>query len=179
MTQVIPTIQWVMEWTTKADHYLSTHMSTLKLKSLLEGFGQKENQWSPGEKKKALEMISKFNEYRSALNRQHNLMEIAQTLGEIAKSAQKFTMNETGDWFDKNTVDRNMKELAKYSQDFQKLAKESYVVEQRMEALAEDCGQILGRYFEIKDGIAESKIAEGAIDSLAAGEQTDELKKDV
>jgi chemotaxis regulatin CheY-phosphate phosphatase CheZ len=144
-------------------------MKTLKLKPLIEGYGHEEVEWSPGEKKKALDMISKFNEHRKALNRPHNLMEIAQTLSEIAKSAQKFTMNETDDWFDRNTVDRNMKELAKHSQEFQKLARENYVAEQRMEALAEDCGQILNRYFDIKDGIAESKLAESSMDSLAAG----------
>jgi DNA-binding transcriptional regulator GbsR (MarR family) len=145
-------------------------MNTLKLKPLIEGFGHEEAEWSPGEKKKALEMISKFNEHRQSLNRPHNLMEIAQTLSEISKAAQKFTMNETDDWFDRNTVDRNMKELTKHSQEFQKLARESYVAEQRMEALMEDAGALLSRYFDIKDGSAEGKT-EGSMDSLAAGEQ--------
>lgn len=152
----------------------------IKLKTLIEGYATKQNEWSPGEKKLALEMIGKYNEYGKALRREHNLMQIAETLGRIAESARKFTMNETEDDFDRNTVDRNMKELAKYSQDFQKLAREGYVVEQRMSGLYEDMGHVLNRYFDIKDDIAESKIGEGMLDSLAAGEKSvAEMKKDV
>lgn len=152
----------------------------MKLKTLIEGFGLKKDGWSAGEKKAALEMIGRYNEYGKALRRECNLMEIAQALSEVAKSAERFTMNETGDWFDKNTVGRNMKELDRCSGEFAKLAKESYVVEQRMEALYEDMGHVLNRYFDIKDSVAESKIGEGALDSLAAGEENiGEMKKDV
>jgi len=146
----------------------------MKLRNLVEGFANKQNDWSLEEKKAALEMIGKYNEYGKALRREQNLMEIAQTLQEIAKSAERFTMNETGDMFDKNTVGRNMKELSRCSGEFGKLARESYVVEQRMEALYEDMGHVLNRYFDIKDNVAESKIeaSEGEMDSLSAGAQS-------
>ena len=92
-------------------------------------------------------------------------MEIANTLSKITEAAEKFTLSETGDdWFDKNTVSRNMKDLRRVSEEFNKLAKEAHTVQQRMEALYEDGGHVLGRYFEIKDlnegtGPAISKIA--------------------
>lgn len=124
----------------------------LKLKELLEGFGStRKPEWTTEEKKAALDMIGRYNEYGNHLRRQHSLMEIAETLGQIAEAAERFTMNETEDWFDKNTVGRNVKELKRCSGEFAKLAREGSLVEQRMEALYEDMGHVLGRYFEIKD----------------------------
>jgi hypothetical protein len=131
-------------------------MKSMKLRSLIEGLNPKPD-WTTEEKKTALALIGKYNEYGKALRREHNLMEIAQTLSEIAQSAEKFTMNEQDDWFDKATVGRNMKELARCSGDFQKLARESYVVEQRMEALYEDMGHVLNRYFKIDENVASVK----------------------
>lgn len=131
----------------------------MKLKNLIEGFVNKK-EWTNEEKKAALDVISKYNEYGKHLRREKNLMEIAETFANIAESAEKFTMNETGDWFDKATVGRNMKELTRCSSEFRKLAQESHIVEQRMEALYEDMGHVLGRYFEVKD-IENPKIGSG------------------
>lgn len=131
----------------------------LKLKALLEGFSavSKKQEWTNEEKKLALEMIGRYNEYGQHLRRQHGLMEIAETLGQISEAAEKFMMNETDDWFDKNTVSRNSKELNRCSAEFAKLAREGSIVEQRMEALYEDMGHVLNRYFEIKDVQEEGK----------------------
>lgn len=149
-------------------------MKILKLKPLIEGFdpqsaAQPEGQpWSVEEKKAALEAIGRYNEYGTHLRREHNLMEIAHTLSEIAKHAQRFALEETekskdDGWFDKKTVGNNMQQLNKISEEFNKLAREAHVVQQRMEALYEDGGHVLSRYFEIKDlqegvGPAISKI---------------------
>jgi DNA anti-recombination protein RmuC len=72
-------------------------------------------------------------------------------------------MTETEDWFDKKTVSENMKQLRRVSEEFNKLAKEAHTMQQRMEALYEDGGHVLSRYFEIRDlnegaGPAVSKI---------------------
>lgn len=96
-------------------------------------------------------MIGRYNEYGKHLRREHNLMEIAETLGNIAESAERFTMNEVGGTFDEATVKRNVQQLKKCSGEFGKLAQEGHLVEQRMEALYEDMGHVLNRYFEIKD----------------------------
>jgi hypothetical protein len=131
----------------------------MKLKNLIENVvKEQQTAWSPEEKTRALEMIGQYNEYGHALRRETNLLEIAEKLQEISVFAEQFTMNESEDWFDKVTVDRNMKDLKKLSESFAKLARETYVHEQRMEALYEDAGMILNRYFEIKDAIAESKM---------------------
>jgi hypothetical protein len=125
-------------------------MKTLKLKHLIEGFGS-DKKWSTEEKKTALESIGRYNEYGNHLRRSHNLMEIAHTLSNITEAAEKFTLSETGGTFDSVTVERNMKELRKVSEQFDKLAKDANVVQQRMEALYEDGGNILERYFKIND----------------------------
>jgi Ni,Fe-hydrogenase I large subunit len=144
-------------------------MKSIKLRKLLEGFETKMEEvvqqegWSVEEKKMALEAIGKYNEYGGQLRREYNLMEIAHTLAKITEAAEKFTMTETEDWFDKKTVSENMKQLRRVSEEFNKLAKEAHTMQQRMEALYEDGGHVLSRYFEIKDlnegaGPAVSKI---------------------
>lgn len=115
-----------------------------------------EKEWTTEEKKAALEAIGRYNEYGNHLRREHNLMEIAHTLAEITKAAEKFAVQETTDssedgWFDANTVKKNMAQLHKINEEFNKLAREAHVVQQRMEALFEDGGHLLSRYFEIKD----------------------------
>jgi hypothetical protein len=145
-------------------------MNVLKLRNLIEGIETKmdgnvhqEAAWSVEEKKMALEAIGKYNEYGGQLRREYNLMEIAHTLAKITEAAEKFTMTETEDWFDKKTVSENMKQLRRVSEEFNKLAKEAHTMQQRMEALYEDGGHVLSRYFEIRDlnegaGPAVSKI---------------------
>ena len=145
-------------------------MNVLKLRNLIEGIENKmdgnvhqEAAWSVEEKKMALEGIGKYNEYGGQLRREYNLMEIAHTLAKITEAAEKFTMTETEDWFDKKTVSENMKQLRRVSEEFNKLAKEAHTMQQRMEALYEDGGHVLSRYFEIRDlnegtGPAVSKI---------------------
>ena len=129
-------------------------MKPLKLRSLVEGF-MPEKKWSVQEKKAALDAIGRYNEYGGHLRRAHSLMEIAHTLSEITEAAEKFTLSETEGEFDNVTIKRNMQELRKISDQFNKLAQEAHVVQQRMEALYEDGGNILQRYFEIK-GLEEN-----------------------
>ncbi len=54
-------------------------------------------------------------------------------------------------WFDRVTIKRNMKELKGLHEKFQKEALEAKAQEQRLEALYEDMGHVLNRYFEIAD----------------------------
>jgi len=133
-------------------------MKPLKLRNLIESVDQQpqaplesEREWSAEEKKAALEAIGRYNEYGNHLRREHNLMEIAHTLSKITEAAEKFTMSETEDYFDKKTISENMKQLRKVSEEFNKLAQEAHTTQQRMEALYEDGGHVLSRYFEIKD----------------------------
>jgi hypothetical protein len=102
-------------------------------------------------KKHFLEIISTYKTYQEQMNRQSDIVEIAETLGGIVEAAKEMTLRESGDWFDTFTVKRNMSELEKLGNSFDKVATEAKAMDQRLHALYEDMGNILGRYYEIAD----------------------------
>jgi len=112
---------------------------------------QQEQKLTTEQKQKIAETVAQYNKFGRVLRREYSLDEIATNLSEIAESAESFVLNEMDDWFDKITVTRNMKDLRKLSENFTKIARDSHVFQQRMEALYEDMGNILNRYFEIAD----------------------------
>ena len=93
--------------------------------------------------------ISSYNGIGEAIFGKSNISKISEKLSWIAKSAKSHTLQETDDWFDKITVNRNMKELTGLSKQFGKIAQESKSLQERLGALYEDMGNILGRYYEI------------------------------
>ena len=93
--------------------------------------------------------ISSYNKLGNAIFGKSNITQVAEKLSWIANQAKSHTLQETEDWFDKITVNRNMKELTGLSNQFGKIASEANALQQRMGALYEDMGNILGRYYEI------------------------------
>ena len=108
-------------------------------------------------KKHFLEIISTFGQFGEQMNRKSDIRTIAETLGGIADAAQEYTLREGGDWFDRVTIKRNMNELKKLQSSFEKEAVEATAQQQRLEALYEDMGHVLGRYFEIAE-ISEQQM---------------------
>jgi hypothetical protein len=102
-------------------------------------------------KRHFLEIISTYGQHREGMSRKSDIRQIAETLGGIADAAQEYTLREGGDWFDRVTIKRNMNELKKLQAGFEKEALEAAQQQQRLEALYEDMGHVLGRYFEIAD----------------------------
>jgi len=122
----------------------------IKLKNILKE--TEEFQQLPTElKKHFLEIISTYGQHREGMSRKSDIMQIAETLGGIADAAQEYTLREGGDWFDRVTIKRNMNELKKLQTAFEKEAVEAKSQQERLEALYEDMGHVLGRYFEIAD----------------------------
>ena len=101
--------------------------------------------------KEIKEAMGTFSKMGNLLHREENLKEIASSLSEIATKAKTYTLSETEDWFDKVTVNRNMKELTTLSKSFGKFAQEAQGLQERMSALYEDMGHIVGRYYEMDD----------------------------
>ena len=140
----------------------------IKLAKLLREEDQKYQQLPTEVKKHFLEIISTFGHYGEAMKRKSDIRTIAETLGAIADACQEYTLREGDDWFDRVTIKRNMGELKKLQSQFQKEAAEAKAQEQRLEALYEDMGHVISRYFEIADvseevmkerlGIRESKL---------------------
>ena len=122
----------------------------IKLKDLMKE--NEEFQQLPSNlKKHFLEIISTYGQHREGISRKSDIRQVAETLGAIADAAQEYTLREGDDWFDRVTIKRNMGELKKLQGAFEKEAKEAFQQQQRLEALYEDMGNVLGRYFEIAD----------------------------
>jgi len=105
---------------------------------------------TPDQKKQFLETVSNYNSYRNKLKTETDLVQMANELCTIADTAQSLALNETDEWFDTITINRNMKELKKINELFNSSAKDAKLLQDRMLSLYEDMGHILGRYFDIK-----------------------------
>jgi len=99
--------------------------------------------------------IASYNTLGESLFSKSNITTVAEKLSWIANQAKSHTLSETEDWFDKITVNRNMKELTGLSSQFGKIANEAKSLQQRMGALYEDMGNILGRYYKIGESVKE------------------------
>ena len=80
--------------------------------------------------------LAQYNKLGESIFGKSDITKISEKLSWIASQAKSHTLQETDSWFDKITVNRNMKE-------------------QRMGALYEDMGNILGRYYSIGETIDE------------------------
>ena len=99
--------------------------------------------------------LSSFGQLGETIFGKSNIKQVAEKLSWIANQAKNHTLSETEDWFDKITVNRNMKELTNLSKSFNKISEEANSLQQRMGALYEDMGNILGRYYEIGETVSE------------------------
>ena len=95
--------------------------------------------------------VSNFGSIGKQIYREGNLRDVAKTLSELATTARVHTLRETDDWFDKVTVNRNMKELTNLSKSFNKVATDAQSLQERMSGLYEDMGHLLSRYYEINE----------------------------
>lgn len=121
--------------------------------------------------KEFLESVSNFSGLGKNIYREHNLRNIANQLAKLAETARIHTLRETDDWFDKVSVNRNMKELTNLANSFTKVANESDTLQERLTALYEDMGHILGRYYEIKE---DDGTDEGWKRSYRSGDELDD-----
>ena len=132
-------------------------MAQVKMKTLInEALWTEEEQHklSIKEKKQCLEAIKNFGSYGKQLSTDTSLTEVAKKLSEIAENATNLALSETDEWFDKNTINRNMGELKGYSKNFQKVAQEAQRLQERLVGLYEDMAHNLGRYYDI-DNVEE------------------------
>ena len=136
-------------------------MANIKLKDLLKemriaGGVVSKNPWLKEEDetpqinvKELVKSIKNYNSLGEQIYGKGSLKEVAESLSSMAEGAAQHTLSEVDDMFDKVTVSRNMKELTGLSNQFGKIASEANALQQRMGALYEDMGNILGRYYEI------------------------------
>lgn len=111
--------------------------------------GEEPKKFSNEVKKHFLEIVSTYNKYQEMMDRKSDIAEIAEVLGGITEAARQLAVNESDNWFDAQTVKRNMSELAKLGGQFDKVAVEAKNLDQRLHGLYEDMGHILSRYYKI------------------------------
>jgi len=113
-------------------------------------FGEDEKKVDTGE---FMQEVKNFSRLGEMIYREGSLRDVAKGLAELADKARVATLQETDDWFDKVTINKNMKQLGAASSDFTKIAKEASSLQQRMESLYEDMGHILGRYYDLDEAM--------------------------
>ena len=113
-------------------------------------FGEDEKKVDTGE---FMQEVKNFSRLGEMIYREGSLRDVAKGLAELAEKARIATIQETDDWFDKVTINKNMKQLGAASSDFTKIAKEASSLQQRMESLYEDMGHILGRYYDLEEAM--------------------------
>ena len=126
------------------------------------------------DKYKVVEGVKNFGIVGKALYNNNNIVEIAKQLSEIAESAHNHILGEQDDWFDKVSVNKNMKSLKGGVVEFQKTAKEAQQLNQRLTALYEDIGHVLNRYYEIDEALDPVGKEDGDIDNDGDKDDSDE-----
>jgi len=142
-----------------------------KLKKLLEDIAFDMGDKPKVNKLEVIEGVSQYGILGKALYNEVNILEVAIKLSEIAESAHSHIIGESDDWFDKVSVNRNMKHLNGMVKEFKKTAQESHVIGQRLTALYEDMGNVLNRYYDINE---DMEISED-LKSSGIGEKDNKL----
>ena len=129
------------------------------------------------DKHQVVEGVRNFGIVGKSLYNNSNVMEIAKQLSEVAEAAHNHILGEQDDWFDKVSVNKNMKSLKGSVVEFQKTAKEAHQLNQRLTALYEDIGHVLNRYYDIDEGLDPVGKEDGDVDNDGDEDSSDEYLK--
>ena len=141
-----------------------------------------EGEWFGEDKKRVdagafVEEVKNFSRMGEMIYREGSLRDVAKGLSELADKARIATLQETDDWFDKVTINKNMKSLGNTSGEFTKIAKEANALQQRMESLYEDMGHILGRYYDLDEALDAVGDEDDDIDNDGDSDASDDYLK--
>ena len=123
------------------------------MKQILSESKQEENyrKLNGKQRKRVLNAVNKFNKFEQHIYRQKDVREVIEAIKTISEYAGRMALDETEDWFDGVTVKKDVKEISNAVKLFEKAAKEVGTLQHRIEALYEDIGGKLSRYYEIAD----------------------------
>lgn len=131
----------------------------MKLKELVkESWFDESKKLTKEEKKAFLDEVGKYGSYGKSIYTEGNLIEIAKQLSRIIDQAEVVALTEAGEDFDTLTIERNMKHLKGLCKEFAKTATDTQHLRGRLQSLYEDMGNILGRYYDIKDESVEDML---------------------
>ncbi len=146
-----------------------------KLKTLLSEVFEENQERIDG--RAVSKQVSEYGLVGKKLYGEHNIMEIAEQLVRMAESAQQHIVTETDDWFDKVSVNRNMKSMTGMVKEFKSTAKDHKALSERLVALYEDMGGILNRYYDIREEMDPVGKEDGDIDNDGDTDSSDEYLK--
>jgi len=114
------------------------------------GFGEEVKRLTPDQKKKLMEMTSMFENFGESIRKEEAIVNSAKGLTELCELAELYALNECGDAFQRNIVQKDMKDLKRRVTEYNKIAKECYARMQQLGVSYQDIGHILGRYYNLK-----------------------------
>ena len=141
-----------------------------KLKTLLEDVFQERPKVN---KHEVIEGVRNYQTLGGSIYKSGGILETAKQLTQIAQAAHNHILGEQDDWFDKVSVNRNMKTLKSSVTEFKKAAKESHILNQRLTGLYEDIGHVLNRYYDINEDNVDDVSDEEAADDFEDMEDKD------
>ena len=138
-----------------------------------------EGKFHENEKMQFREDIKNFGRFGEHIYNSRGMSEVVESIKSLAERAQEMALDEAGDegWFEAVTVKKNMNEVKKDAQLFEKTAKEMHALQQRMEALYEDIAHKIGRYYEVGE-LSGKEVLPADNDYTANGEQPEEENDD-
>ena len=104
------------------------------------------------EKRAFVEAVAAYRQLGEMIAHKGNISEIHDSIKGIVENANNLTLKETGDWFDRVTVQRHMKSMNESFKVFSNTIKEVSTLQQRLESSYDEIGEVLGKYYEIKEG---------------------------
>ena len=146
--------------------------STKDYRRLNIGEEEKEKKMTSEEKKAFIEAVSAYRKFGETIYRNGDLMETYGAIKNIVENANKVTLEETGDWFDRVTVNRHMKSMNESFKVFQKTLTEVHTLQQRLESTYDEIGEVLSKYYEIKEG---NEFGAARAKAIAKGENEFEV----
>jgi hypothetical protein len=115
--------------------------------------GEEDGQGMTKEEKRAfVEAVAAYRQLGEMISHKGNISEIHDSIKGIVENANNLTLKETGDWFDRVTVQRHMKSMNESFKVFSNTIKEVSTLQQRLESSYDEIGEVLGKYYEIKEG---------------------------
>ena len=125
----------------------------IRMKHILSETKQEENykKLNGKQRKLVVDAVSKFNKFEQHVYRQKDVKEVVNAIKVISEFAGRLALDETDDWFDGVTVKKDVKEINDSVKLFEKTAKEVSTLQHRLEAMYENIGGKLSRYYEIAD----------------------------
>ena len=151
-------------------------MKNIKLMGMVEDIAIREEKPQVN-KFEVIEAVKNYQRIGGQLFKNNGIVEVAKQLVGIAESAQNHVLSETDDWFDAVSVKRNMKELKGMTGQFKKAALEANAVNERLNALYEDMGNILNRYYDIEEAMDPVGKEDDDVDNDGDSDDSDKYLK--